>query len=71
MKVEVIARHLGYDNGDDRIKTDAFEIRVPIEIRIEIKEILTCLGNNSNIPKGRFIPYSLTQSIRVQKSTSR
>ena len=63
IKLEVITRNLGYGNGDDRIKTDAFEIRVPIEIRMEIKEILTRLGNNGTIPKGRFIPYGLTQSV--------
>ena len=63
IKLEVIARHLGYGNGDDRIKTDAFEIRVPIEIRIEIKEILTRLGSKGTIPEGRFIPYGLAQTV--------
>ena len=63
IKLEVLARHLGYGNGPDRIKTDAFEIRVPIEIRIEIKEILTRLGNNGTFPEGRFIPYGLTQTV--------
>ena len=62
IKLEVLACHLGYSNGDDRIKTDAFEIRVPIEIRIEIKETLTLLYNNGTIPDCRFIPYGLTQS---------
>jgi hypothetical protein len=27
IKVEVIARHIGFGNGDDRMKMDAFEIR--------------------------------------------
>ena len=63
IKLEVLARHLGYGNGPDRIKTDAFEIRVPIEIRIEIKEILTRLGNNGTFPEGHFIPYGLTQTV--------
>jgi hypothetical protein len=63
IKVEVIARHIGFGNGDDRIKTDAFEIRVPLAIRIEIKEILTRLGNKGTLPKGRFIPHGLAQSV--------
>jgi hypothetical protein len=63
IKLEVIARHVGFGNGNDRIKTDAFEIRVPIEIRIEIKEILTRLGNKGTLPEGRFIPYGLAQSV--------
>ena len=63
IRLEVMARHIGFGNGDARIKTDAFEIRVPLEIRIEIKEILTRLGNKGTIPEGRFIPYGLAQTV--------
>ena len=72
IKLEAIARHFVYGNGADRIKTKAFRIRVPIEIRIEIKEILTQLGNNGTFPEGYLIPYSLVgadvhkQMIRIQ-----
>jgi hypothetical protein len=62
IKLEVVARNIGYGNGPGRIKTDAFEIRVPLEIRLEIKEILTRLGSKEKIPDGRFIPYGLVQT---------
>jgi hypothetical protein len=53
LKLEVVARSIGFGNGDTRIKTDAFEVRIPIEIRIPIKEILTRLGNQGLIgPRG-------------------
>jgi hypothetical protein len=61
----VIARNIGFGNGPTRIKTDAFEIRVPIEICIPIKEILTRLSTKGSIPEGRSIPYGLSQSVGV------
>ena len=63
IKLEVIARSIAFGNGAARIKTDAFEVRVPLEIRMPIKEILTRLGNTNTIPEGRFIPYGLAQSV--------
>jgi hypothetical protein len=66
IKLEVVARTLGYGNGDGRIKTEAFEIRVPLEIRVEIKEIMTRLGSKDLIPKGRFIPYGLVQTVGAE-----
>jgi hypothetical protein len=66
IKLEVVARNLGYGNGDTRIKTEAFEIRVPLEIRIAIKEIMTRLGTKDLFPKGRFIPYGLVQTVGAE-----
>jgi hypothetical protein len=40
IKLEVIPRTIGYGSGKGRIKMEAFEIRVPLEIRQEIKEII-------------------------------
>jgi hypothetical protein len=66
IKLEAISRTIGYGNGDARIKTKAFEIRVRLEIRIEIKEIMMRLGTNAKIPPGRFIPYGLVQTVGVE-----
>lgn len=66
IKLEVVSRTLGCGNGDGRIKTEAFEIRVPLEIRVEIKEIMTRLGSKDSIPKGRFIPYGLVQTVGAE-----
>lgn len=63
IKLEAVARTIGFGNGDDRIKTEAFEIRVPSPIRLLIKEILTRLGTQNSLPEGRFIPYGLVQSV--------
>jgi hypothetical protein len=63
IKLEVAAPNIAFGNGEARIKTDAFEVRVPLEIRIQIKEILTRLGSKGLIPEGRFIPYCLTQLV--------
>ena len=63
IKLEVYARTIGYRNDEGRIKTEAFEIRVPLAIRLLIKEILTRLGDQDAIPEGRFIPYGLVQSV--------
>ena len=60
IKLKVIVCHLGFGKGDDRIKTDSFEIRLSMEMRIEIEEILTHLRNNGTLPEGGFIPYGLT-----------
>jgi hypothetical protein len=66
IKLEATTRTVGYGNGDGRIKTEAFEIRVPMEIRLEIKEILTRLGNKNSVPEGRFIPYGLVQTVGAE-----
>jgi hypothetical protein len=66
IKLEVISRTVGYGNGDSRVKTEAFEIRVPLEIRVEIKEIITRLGIKHLIPKGVFIPYGLVQTVGAE-----
>jgi hypothetical protein len=66
IKLEVNTRTIGYGNGDTRIKTEAFEIRVPIEIRLEIKEIMTRLGSKNLIPAGVFVPYGLAQTVGVE-----
>jgi hypothetical protein len=66
IKLEVVARTIGFGNGANRITTEAFEIRVPIEIRIEIKEIVTRLGTKNQIPNGRFIPYGLAQTVGAE-----
>ena len=63
LKLEAICRTIAFGNGDDRIKTEAFEIRVPLPIRLVIKEIMTRLGNQNILPQGRFIPYGLVQSV--------
>ena len=63
IKLEAVARTIGFGNGDSRIKTEAFEIRVPLAIRLIIKEIMTRLGNAASLPTGRFIPYGLVQSV--------
>ena len=63
IKLEAYARTIGYGNDEGRIKTEAFEIRVPLAIRLPIKEILTRLGNQDAMPEGRFIPYGLVQSV--------
>jgi hypothetical protein len=63
IKLEIISR---YGNGDSRIKTEAFEIRVPLEIRLDIKEILNRLGNKDLFPSGRFIPYGLVQTVGAE-----
>ena len=63
IKLEAYARTIGYGNGEGRIKTEAFEIRVPLPIRLIIKEILTRLGTQDAMPEGRFIPYGLVQSV--------
>ena len=60
IKLKVIARHIGFGNGNGRIKTEAFEIKVPIEIGIEVKEILTCLGNKGTHPGKVISSHSLT-----------
>jgi hypothetical protein len=70
IKLEAITHTIGFGNGDGRIKTEAFEIRVPLEICLMIKEILTQLGTKNAIPDGRFIPYGLVQTI-ARKSTNR
>ena len=62
IKLKVISRAIGYGNGEGRIKTEAFEIRV----RKDIKEILTRLGNNGGIPTGRYIPYGLVQTVGAE-----
>ena len=56
IKLKAYARTIGYGNG-------AFEIRVPLPIRLLIKEILTHLGTQDAMPEGRLIPYGLVQSI--------
>jgi hypothetical protein len=66
IKLEVTTRTVRYGNGDGRIKTEAFEIRVPMEIRLEIKEILTCLGNKNSVPEERFLPYGLVQTMGTE-----
>jgi hypothetical protein len=66
IKVEAVTRTIGYGNGDGRIKTEAFELRVPLEIRLDIKEILTRLGNKNAVPEGRFIPYGLVQTVGAE-----
>jgi hypothetical protein len=66
IKLEEITRTIGYGNGDGRIKTEAFEIQVPLEIRQEIKEIMTRLGNNGGMPAGRYIPYGLVQTVGAE-----
>jgi hypothetical protein len=66
IKVEAMSRMIGYGNRDAHIKTEAFEIRVPLEICIEIKEIMTRLGTKNTIPKGRFIPYGLVQTVGAE-----
>ena len=63
IKLEAVARTIGFGNGESRIKTEAFEIRVPLAIRLLIKEILTRLGTHNALPEGRFIPYGLVQSV--------
>ena len=63
IKLETISRNIGFGNGETRIKTEAFEIRVPLEIRLIIKEIMTRLGTQNALPEGRFIPYGLVQSV--------
>jgi hypothetical protein len=65
LKLEVVARGIGFGNGAGRIKTDAFEVRVPLEIRLPMKEILSRLGHKGLLPEGRFIPYGLAQSVGV------
>jgi hypothetical protein len=66
IKLEATTRTIGFGNGDGRIKTEAFKIRVPIEIRLMIKEILTRLGTKNAIPDGRFIPYGLVQTVGAE-----
>ena len=63
IKLEAYARTIGYGNGEGRIKTEAFEIRVPLPIRLLIKEILNRLGTQDAMPEGRFIPYGLEKSV--------
>jgi hypothetical protein len=66
IKLEAVTRTIGCGNGDGRIKTEAFELRVPLEIRLDIKEILTRLGNKNAIPEGRFILYGLVQTVGAE-----
>jgi hypothetical protein len=66
IKLEVISRTVGYGKGDGRIKTKAFEIRVPLEIRQEIKEIMTSLGNSGGMPAGMYILYGLVQTVGAE-----
>jgi hypothetical protein len=63
LKLEAVARTIGSGDGEGRIKTEAFEIRVPSAIHIVIKEILTRLGIQNALPKGRFVPCGLVQSV--------
>jgi hypothetical protein len=66
INLEVVPCTIRYGNGPGPIKMDAFEIRVPLEIRLEIKEILTRLGSKEQIPDGRFIPYGLVQTVGAE-----
>jgi hypothetical protein len=66
IKLEVVTCTIGYGNGPGRIKTNAFQICVPLKIRLEIKEILTQLGSKEQIPDGRFIPYGLIQTVGAE-----
>jgi hypothetical protein len=59
IKLEAITHMIRFVNGNGRIKTETFEIQVPLEICLMIKEILTHLGTKNKIPDGRFIPYGL------------
>jgi hypothetical protein len=61
-----VAHIIGFGNGAGRIKTHTFEIRVPLEIHLEIKEILTRLDSKELIPDDRFIPYDLVQTVGTQ-----
>jgi hypothetical protein len=66
IKLDTINCTTRYGNGGSRIKPEAFELRVLLEIRLEIiKAILTRLGNKNMVPAGRFIPYELVQTIRA------
>jgi hypothetical protein len=47
----------------------AFEIRAPLEIRLDIKEIVTRLGKNKSIPAGQSIPYGLVQTVGAKVYT--
>jgi hypothetical protein len=73
LKLEAVARTIGFSNGEGRIKTEAFEIHVPLAIRVIIKEILTRLGIQNALPEGRFVPYGLVQSVgsEVHKKMTR
>ena len=62
LKLEIVTRTIGFGNGAGRLKTDAYEVCVPLAIRLEIKEILIRLGSKDLIPDGRFIPYGLAQT---------
>jgi hypothetical protein len=70
--LEAITHTVGFGNGDSRIKTKAFEIRVPLEIRLTIKEILTRIATKDDIPDGPYIPYGLIQTVgaKVYKKCS-
>jgi hypothetical protein len=63
IKLEAIARTVGFGNDDDRIKTEAFQIRIPLEIWLVIKEIMTRLRTQNSLPEGHFITYGLVQSV--------
>jgi hypothetical protein len=63
IKLEAMARIIGFRNGEARIKTEAFEICVPLAIQLVIKEIMTRLGTKNSLPEGHFIPYGLVQSV--------
>jgi hypothetical protein len=64
IKVEAISCTIGYGNGDARIETEAFEIRVPLEIRIKIKGITTCLVAKNSVLTGRFTLWTSTDGRR-------
>jgi hypothetical protein len=66
IKLEVVACTIGCGNEENRIKTDAFEIRVPLAVRLIIKEIMTRLGNQEAIPEGRYIPHGLVQNVGAE-----
>jgi hypothetical protein len=59
IKLKAVARAIGSGNGDNRVKTEAFKIRVPLPVRLIIKEIMTRLGTHNLLPEGQFIPYGL------------
>jgi hypothetical protein len=61
IKLEAVARTIGFGNGDDRIKTEAFEIRVPSPIRIIVKEIMTrLLAHRTHSPQADSFPTDLS-----------
>jgi hypothetical protein len=58
IKIKAISRTIRYGNGDGRIKTEAYEIRVPLEIlstatfeRSQLKfASITSLSLHANVP---------------------